>query len=119
MGKILIVDDEPDLVKVLEFRLKANNYETLGVGNGQSAVDAVKNGDIDLVFMDYYLPDISGLEATNQIRSLQGHENIPVIFISASQEKLDEIPEIGNSERYLKPVPPETLLAAVQRHVKK
>ncbi len=115
MNKILIVDDEPDLVKIFEARLKANGYSTVSAENGAKALELAKQGEIGLIFMDYYLPDMSGLEACNHIREELGSE-IPLIFISASAEVIESLPDLPKTEKLVKPITAEQLLSLTKKY---
>lgn len=116
MGKILIVDDEPDLVKIYEARLKAHNYATLSAANGAKALEIVKQTEIDLIFMDYYLPDMTGLEACKRIREELKNE-IPIIFISANEDVIKELPDFPKTEKIVKPVSADKMLEFVKKYI--
>lgn len=80
MAKILVVDDEADIRKILRLLLQKKGYSVVEASNGISAVEAVKNDDIDLVVMDIAMPQMSGIEATAEIRRTS---TVPVIFLTA------------------------------------
>lgn len=117
--KVLIVDDEVDIVNVFEFFLSTINCNTLTASNGEQALEAVKLGNISIVFLDIFLPDIMGTEVAKQIRAIEGNDSLPIIFISASEEKLREIPNQQNVEKLLKPVGIETITAVIDKYLKK
>ncbi|MCP5492271.1 MAG: response regulator [Chlamydiales bacterium] len=117
MGKILIVDDEPGVQKVLEIVLQSASLETQCVSNGRSAINAVNGGEISLIFLDCFLPDMDGIEVAKQIRNSAKGANVPIIFISASAEKIQDIPAMKMSEKFVKPVPNDVLINTAKKYV--
>lgn len=88
--KILVVDDEPDLLAVLSFRLEKSGYEIYQATDGQETLDMVLQIVPDLIILDVYLPIINGDEVAKQIKKDGKLKNIPVILISASTVALEE-----------------------------
>ena len=111
--KILIVDDEPDIRKVVRLLLSKKGYEISEVGDGESAVAAVQNSDIDLVIMDIMMPKMSGIEATRKIREISF---IPILFLTAkSLDKDKEGAYFSGGDDYLvKPFSSVELLLKVE-----
>ena len=89
MYKILICDDEKDIVRALRIYLSADNgeYEIIEAYNGREALEAVKNGGIDLLLMDVMMPEMDGIEALCEIRKFS---DIPVILLTAKSEAEDK-----------------------------
>lgn len=89
MYKILICDDEKDIVRALRIYLVADSkdYEIVEAYNGRQAVDAVKEGQIDLVIMDIMMPEMDGIEALCEIREFS---DVPVILLTAKSEAEDK-----------------------------
>ena len=81
--KILIVDDEPDIVSYLEMVLQDQGYETATAGNGNEAMEAVKRDRPDLVTLDITMPEASGTRFYKEIRLDPELSNIPVIIVTA------------------------------------
>lgn len=79
-SKILIVDDEADIRKIVRLLLEKKGYEVSEAANGELAVDAVAKGGIDLVIMDIMMPKMSGIEATEIIRKSSA---LPILFLTA------------------------------------
>lgn len=79
-SKILIVDDEADIRKIVRLLLEKKGYEVSEAANGELAVDAVAQGGIDLVIMDIMMPKMSGIEATEIIRK---SSTLPILFLTA------------------------------------
>lgn len=100
--KILIVDDEPIIVKGIKFSLEQDDYETDAAFDGEEAVSKFEGGGYDLVLLDVMLPGIDGLEVLRRIRE---KSNIPVIMLTAKGEDMDKILglEYGADDYILKP----------------
>jgi len=81
--KILIVDDEPDIVSYLEMVLQDHGYETATAGNGNEAMEAVKRDRPDLVTLDITMPEASGTRFYKELRLDPGLSTIPVIIVTA------------------------------------
>ena len=82
--KILIVDDEPDLFKIISFRLIKMGYEILDiVSTGQDALDLLKEKTPDLIILDLLMPRLNGYEVCRQIKSNSRLSHIPVIIFTA------------------------------------
>jgi CheY-like chemotaxis protein len=81
--KVLIVDDEPDVVSYLEMLLRDHGYETRSAANGQEALDLVRRERPDLVTLDVSMPEASGTRFYREIRGDAGLAGIPVVIITA------------------------------------
>jgi DNA-binding response OmpR family regulator len=82
VGKVLIVDDEPNIVASLEFLMARQGYETLVVDDGDEALAAVERFQPDLVLLDVMLPHRDGFEVCQQLRA-EGHETLKIILLTA------------------------------------
>ena len=80
---ILIVDDEPNVVKFLAFRLERMGYEIRTASDGQKALDSIKEKCPDLVLLDLRIPILNGYEVCRRIKLDLGLKNIPVVFLTA------------------------------------
>ncbi len=100
--KILVVDDEEKLVKGLKFNLENEGYEVACAYDGQTAVDIVRGGGIDLVLLDLMMPVMDGLEACSKIREIS---KVPIIMLTAKGEASDKILgfEYGADDYVVKP----------------
>ena len=87
--RILIVEDEPSILKLESVLLASKGYEVKGVGDGQAALDAVATMKPDLLLLDIMLPKIDGLEVCRQIKANEATRHIPVIMLSAKKGKKD------------------------------
>ncbi len=114
--KILVVDDEPDLLKVLLFRLGKMGYEVFGAADGQQALDLARKIIPDLMIFDVYLPVINGDEVAKILKNDEKLKHVPVFLISATTHTLMERTKDSGSDAYfVKPFEPEELIGAVKK----
>ena len=118
--KILIVDDEPDILEIVSFRLKKAGYKVLTAEDGQEALDIVRSKKPDLILLDLTLPGIDGYEVCRILKADKIFKSIPIIFLTASQViKVEERSKGAEADDYiLKPFEPEELLEKVKRFTK-
>jgi CheY-like chemotaxis protein len=116
--KILVVDDEPDLLKVTVLRLKKTGYEVYSSTDGQEVFDIVSRVVPDLIILDVYLPTLNGDEVTKILKKDDKLKHIPVVLISATSRTLDERAKESGADGYLtKPFEPEDLLGMVKKFI--
>lgn len=89
MKKILIVDDEPNIVMSLEYTFKKSNYEVFIARDGQEALDIVKNTIPDLIILDVMMPMVDGYNTLEQIKKDDKLQHIKVVFLSAKNKESD------------------------------
>jgi two-component system alkaline phosphatase synthesis response regulator PhoP len=123
-GKILIVDDEPDIVQFLQYNLKAKGYLTTTAGDGAEAIRKAKEFKPDLILMDVMMPYKDGLTAVKELRQIPGFEDTAIILLTALSDEKSEIEglKIGADDYIAKPIKPELLatrISAALRRVKK
>jgi DNA-binding response OmpR family regulator len=82
--RILVVDDEVDILKTVLFRLKKAGYDIMSAQDGGSAIEQVKNNRPDLILLDLRLPVKDGLEVCKELKSDENFKDIPIIFLTAS-----------------------------------
>jgi two-component system, OmpR family, alkaline phosphatase synthesis response regulator PhoP len=114
--KILIVDDEPDIVQFLSYNLARENYRVIKAYNGRQAITSASVSLPDLIIMDIWMPEISGLEACRIIRQQKKLLHIPVLFLTADSNEYIAISAIasGGNHYVTKPVPIPFLLSMVR-----
>ena len=120
MSKILICDDEPDIVKALEIYLTGAGYETISAFNGEEAVKRVEeDGNVSLILMDVMMPVLDGITAVMRLR--EKGVNLPIIFLSAKSEDTDKILglELGADDYVTKPFNPVELMARVKSQIRR
>ncbi len=118
MKKILICDDEKDIVSALDIYLKSDGYKTVCVYNGIDAVEAAKQNNVDLILLDVMMPKMDGIEAMSEIRKFS---NIPIILLTAKSEDTDKILglNVGADDYVTKPFNPVELLARVRSQIRR
>jgi CheY-like chemotaxis protein len=119
MKKILIVDDEKDVLMVLEKRLTAAGYEVVKANNGKDAIIIAKRERPDLILLDIAMPEMSGGEAAKILKSDPDTKDITIIFLTALLEKIDKEGErlIGGMQFIAKPYKPEELLEIIRKNI--
>lgn len=117
MKKILIADDDPDLVELLTTRLRANRYEVITAGSGVLAVTEAVKEKPDLVILDLKMPSGGGVSVYEQLKKYIKTLFIPVIFITAfpSEEARKRVMEMGAEDFISKPFDPNELLSKVRK----
>ena len=112
MGKrILIVDDEPEIVRVLQFRLEMNGFEIEGSHSGPDALEKISRFKFDLILLDYFLPSIKGDEVCEEVRRNADYSKTPVIIMTAfSNYEPDYFKERGATEVIYKPLAMDDLM---------
>ena len=118
MSRILICDDERDIVSALKIYLESEGYETLCCYSGTEALDILARGDVQLVLLDIMMPGLDGLGALAKIRETN---NVPVIFLTAKGEDTDKILglNLGADDYVTKPFNPVELLARVRSQLRR
>lgn len=113
--KILIADDEPDIVEIIQFNLQQEGYEVITAKNGDEAIDAAKKTDPDLIILDIMMPGKNGMEVCNILRMMPNFRETLIIFLSAMSDETTEIKglETGADDYLTKPISPKVLLSKV------
>ncbi len=112
--KILVVDDEPRMRKLVKDFLAKKNYIVIEAGDGEEAYDKfVENKDISLIIMDVMMPKMDGYDTSEEIRKIS---KVPIIMLTAKSEEKDELRgfDIGVDEYITKPFSPKILVARVE-----
>jgi DNA-binding response OmpR family regulator len=112
-SQILIVDDEPRYVRLMEANLVSEGYQVVKATNGQEAVDAVDRHHPDLVLLDVMMPILSGFDACRRIREFS---NVPIIMVTAKGDEQDRVTglDVGADDYIIKPYSATELLARVR-----
>ena len=118
MYRILICDDQKDIVSALKIYLAPEGYEILEACNGQEAVNIVSQEDVHLVLLDIMMPVMDGITATEKIRKVS---NVPIIFLTAKAESEDMIKGLnaGADDYITKPFVPGEVLARVRSQLRR
>lgn len=117
MKKVLVVDDEPDILRVVSFRLKKSGYDVFIANNGKAALDLISGNKPDLILLDLRMPVMGGEEVCMIIKNDETLKNIPIILLTASTgEKVSEkAKELGMNDYLVKPFDSDILLRKVQK----
>ena len=113
---ILIIEDEPDIVELLEYNLQKEGYRVLSANDGRAGVEMAKKHRPSLVLLDLMLPGMSGLDVSRELRADEDTKNIAVIMLTAKGEEGDMILglELGADDYMTKPFSPKELLARMR-----
>ena len=118
MARILICDDDPDIVAALKIYLTNEDYILYTASTGREALDCIRQNSIDLVLMDIMMPEMDGIAATVKLRE---EFNIPVIFLTAKSELSDKVLglNVGADDYVTKPFDPVEVQARVRSHLRR
>ena len=118
MYKILICDDQPDIVNALKIYLAPEGYTLLEAYNGADAVQIAKDNDVQLILLDIMMPEMDGITATSKIREFS---NVPIILLTAKSETEDKVLglNVGADDYITKPFAPVEVLARVKSQLRR
>ena len=114
---ILIVEDEKDLVKTLEYNLQREGYQTRSALDGQTAMKRAALEPVpDLILLDLMLPDISGIEVCRRLKQADATKEVPVLMLTAKGEEIDRVVgfEVGADDYVVKPFSVRELLLRIK-----
>ncbi len=114
--KILIVDDEPDIIELVSYNLEKEGFRVSAALDGEEALDTIRAGSVDLVILDRMLPGLQGTELCRILRNDQKTRDIPILMLTAKVEEADKVHglEIGADDYVTKPFSPRELVARVK-----
>lgn len=118
-GKILIVDDNPDNLKVLYIYLKSAGFEVLVAEDGITGIEAVKQSQPELILLDVMMPDLDGFEVCRHLKADSTTQNIPIIFLTALSETVNKLTgfQVGGVDYITQPIENEEVVARVRTHL--
>lgn len=118
MAKILVCDDDKDIVEAIDIYLTQEGYEVLKAYDGDEAIKVLKSNEVDLLIMDVMMPRLDGIRATLKIRE---NMSLPIIILSAKSEDADKILglNIGADDYITKPLNPLELVARVKSQLRR
>ncbi|GGG95167.1 DNA-binding response regulator [Parapedobacter pyrenivorans] len=113
--KILVVDDEPDIVELIAYNLKREGYQVHTASNGQEAVTTAKKIMPDLIILDVMMPKMDGIEACRIMRAMPEFKSTFMVFLTARSEEYSEIAgfNVGADDYIAKPIKPRALLSRI------
>lgn len=114
--RILVVDDEPDILELVQYNLLKDNYDVVGVESGEEALVQVRATPPDLIILDLMLPGVDGLEVCRTLKRDTRAAAIPIVMLTARGEEADIVAglELGADDYLTKPFSPRVLLARIR-----
>ena len=115
--KIVLAEDEPQIARLVEFKLKKEGYSVTTKENGEEALKAIKEDKPDLVLLDIMMPVMGGYEVLRRLKEDEDLKSIPVIMLTARAQEKDVVKgiDMGAEDYITKPFHPAELLARVKR----
>ncbi len=115
-AKILIVEDEEDVLELVRYNLEKNGYQTESALNGRKALEKIRSTSLDLILLDLMLPEVDGLEVCRNVKKDAKTADIPVIMLTAKGTEADIVAglEMGADDYITKPFSPRVLMARVK-----
>ncbi|MCF6214196.1 MAG: response regulator transcription factor [Flavobacteriaceae bacterium] len=114
--KILLVDDEPDILEIVSYNLKNEGYQIMTASNGLEAIQIAKKKLPHLILLDVMMPEMDGIEACEKLREIKGLEDVIIAFFTARGEDYSQMAgfEAGADDYITKPVKPKVLVSKVK-----
>lgn len=119
--KILLVDDEQDILEFLSYNLKKEGYEVYTATNGKEAIEIAKKETPDLVILDVMMPDMDGMETCQRIREIPKLKDVMIAFLTARNEDYSQIAgfDVGADDYINKPIKPRVLISRIKALLKR
>jgi two-component system, OmpR family, alkaline phosphatase synthesis response regulator PhoP len=120
--KILVVDDEKDIVDLLKYNLeKEKEFKVITALNGKEALETATQSKPDLILLDIMMPEMNGFDVCKKLKNGAVTSNIPVIFLTAKENEIDEIIglELGADDYIQKPISPRKVIARVKSVIRR
>lgn len=113
--KILIVDDEPDILELIEYNLKKEGYQVYTATNGLEAIQSAKKNQPELIILDIMMPKLDGIETCRQLRAMPEFKSTFMVFLTARSEEYSEISgfNVGADDYIAKPIKPRALISRI------
>ena len=114
--KILLVDDEPDILEIIGYNLAQEEYQIFTASNGKEAISKAKKVIPDLIIMDVMMPEMDGMEACENIRKIPELSNVLITFLTARSEDYSQVAgfDAGADDYITKPIKPKLLVSKVK-----
>ena len=119
--KILVVDDEADILELVRYNLVREGYVVVCAATGEEALKSAASDPVDLIVLDLMLPGIDGLEVTRRLRQNPGTKDTPIVMLSAKGEEADIVSglELGADDYVTKPFSPRVLVARIKAVIRR
>ena len=113
--KILVVDDEQDILDLIAYNLKREGYQVSTASNGHEAINVAKDINPDLIILDVMMPKMDGIEACRLMRAMPEFKNTFMVFLTARSEEYSEIAgfHVGADDYIAKPIKPRALMSRI------
>lgn len=114
--KVLVVDDEPDILEFMEYNLKKEGYEVYSAKNGSEAIEIAEKQVPHLVILDIMMPVMDGIEACRMMRTVPALKNMVITFLTARNEDYSQIAgfDVGADDYISKPIKPRVLMSRIK-----
>ncbi|PWK26358.1 two-component system alkaline phosphatase synthesis response regulator PhoP [Arcicella aurantiaca] len=114
--KILLVDDDPDIIELLEYNLNKEGFETASANDGIQALEVAKDFKPDLILLDVMMPRQDGIETARQIRQILEFKDTYILFLTARAEEYTEVAafDVGADDYIVKPIKPRALVSRIK-----
>lgn len=114
--KILIADDEPDILEFLQYNLEREGYEIILAENGREAINKAKANHPQMILLDIMMPELDGIEACRELRNLPDFKNTLIAFLTARNEDYSQIAgfDVGADDYITKPIKPRVLISRIK-----
>ncbi len=118
--KILLVDDEKDIVEFLQYNLEQEGFYVIAAYDGKEALEKMSQKP-DLLILDVMMPRMNGYEVCEELRGMEEYKNIPIVFLTAKSSEIDEVHglNLGANDFIQKPISPKKLIARVKSNLRK
>ena len=120
-NKVLVIEDEPDIRKTLEYNLTREGFEVYGCGSIKEAKKLIANPNFSIILLDLMLPDGSGLDLCREVKSDSTTQDIPIIILTAKDDEVDKVVgfELGADDYVTKPFSVRELILRVKAILKR
>ena len=114
--RILLVDDEPDILEFMHYNLKKEGYQVYTAKNGKEAVKAARQLNPDLIVLDIMMPEMDGIETCRQLREMEDFKKTLIVFLTARNEDYTQIAgfDVGADDYITKPIKPRVFLSRIK-----
>ncbi|MBN8696552.1 MAG: response regulator transcription factor [Bacteroidetes bacterium] len=114
--RILLVDDEPDIIEFLSYNLKKEGFNVYTANNGKEAIAVAKRENPHVIILDVMMPDMDGIETCREIREIPGLKDVMIAFLTARNEDYSQIAgfEVGADDYINKPIKPRVLISRIK-----
>ena len=119
--RILLVDDEKDVLEFISYNLRKEGYEVITARNGKDGIELARNHNPHLILLDVMMPEMDGIETCEEIRKISELENTIIAFLTARGEDYSQIAgfEAGGDDYIIKPIRPKVLLSRIKALLKR